>query len=93
MKFRRFREEESRMKGLDWESFKDHAVTSLCKDCEHGHALPWRNDTTCLQAWLRFHSSRGLILECNASRAGRPPVRLEDRLMYEGTKTEHVAHM
>jgi hypothetical protein len=79
------------MKGLCWESFKEQAGTSMCRDCEYGHAKPWRGGMTCIQAWLRFHSSRGLILACNASRAGKPPARLEDRLMYERSDREPVA--
>jgi len=76
------------MKGLNWDNFRSAAVATICRNCEYGHERPWRGNTTCLQTWLRFHSSRGLILACNASRAERPARRLEDSLMYEGVKAE-----
>jgi len=79
------------MKGLCWESFKSAAMASICKDCEYGHDRPWRGDTTCLQTWLRFHSSRGIILACHASRAGSRAPRLEDRLMAESVNVRPAA--
>jgi|WetSurMetagenome_2_1015567.scaffolds.fasta_scaffold1048200_1 hypothetical protein len=80
------------MKGLCWESFKEQAVASMCKDCEYGHAKPWRGDMTCIQTWLRFHSSRGLILACNAARAGKSHARPEDGLMHEHSNRESMVH-
>ncbi len=69
------------MKGLTWDAFHQQAEASICRDCECGATSPWRGNATCLQAWLRFHSSRGIILACNAARTGGPNSRLEDSLM------------
>ncbi|MFC1572012.1 hypothetical protein ACFL6M_00275 [Candidatus Eisenbacteria bacterium] len=69
------------MKGLSWDDFHEKARASVCRDCNCGVTSPWRGNSACLQAWLRFHSSRGIILSCNAARStnGRP--RREDSLM------------
>jgi hypothetical protein len=72
------------MKGLCWESFRSHAEYSICRACEFGHGRPWRGNATCIQSWLRFHSSRGIILTCNASEERRGPARIEDGLMSDG---------
>ncbi len=74
------------MNGLCWDSFRSQALRSICKDCEYGHGRPWRGNSSCLQTWLRFHSSRGLILACNASRLGKSVSRFEDSLMSEGAR-------
>jgi hypothetical protein len=71
------------MKGLSWDDFQRQAEAGICKHCECGATSPWRGNTTCLQAWLRFHSSRGIILSCNAARAGGRRARIEDGLMSE----------
>ncbi len=68
------------MKGLAWDDFHQQATTSICRNCECGATTPYRGNTTCLQAWLRFHSSRGILLSCNASRM-EGVSRLEDSLM------------
>ena len=73
------------MKGLCWEDFHSRAEYSICRDCEFGHGRPWRGNATCVQAWIRFHSSRGIMLTCNASFARRGVARIEDGLMSEGT--------
>jgi hypothetical protein len=78
------------MKGLCWEDFRSQAEVSICRDCEYGHGRAWRGNTTCLQTWLRFHSSRGIILACNASFARRGPARLEDGLMSEGGRPQEI---
>ena len=79
------------MKGLNWESFRVQAERTLCRDCECGNRRPWRGNATCIQSWLRFHSSRGIILTCSASRAGRRPARMEDSLMSEGCRADRLA--
>ncbi|MFH1144014.1 MAG: hypothetical protein V1774_05670 [Candidatus Eisenbacteria bacterium] len=72
------------MEGLSWESFRSLAERTICKECECGGRRPWRSNTTCLQSWLRFHSSRGIIVTCSASLPnGRPAARIEDSLMSE----------
>jgi hypothetical protein len=81
------------MKGLCWDRFQSHAECSICRDCEYGGQRPWRGNTTCLQSWLRFHSSRGIILTCNASHARRGPLRLEDTLMSEGLPSSIKANI
>ena len=79
------------MKGLCWNSFKSQAQMSICRDCEFAHDQPWRGNTSCLQTWLRFHASRGIILSCHASRTVQRPVRVEDRLMSTGNQVETPA--
>lgn len=79
------------MKGLQWDDFRTQAESSICRNCEYCLDKPWRGNATCLQTWLRFHSSRGIILACNASRAERPPRRLEDSLMSEGLGPDRLA--
>lgn len=69
------------MKGLSWDDFRFQAQQSLCRDCRCGSSIPWRGNTACLQAWLRFHSSRGIILSCHAAEASHVRHRLEDGLM------------
>ena len=76
------------MKGLTWDAFNQQATGSICRDCECGATAPWRGNATCLQAWLRFHSSRGIILSCNAARTGGAKRRLEDSLMSVHAPTE-----
>ncbi len=78
------------MKGLSWDNFHDQAQMSICRDCECGGKAPWRGNATCLQAWLRFHSSRGIILSCHASRQSAGTTRVEDGLMSEPMATERV---
>ena len=71
------------MQALSWESFRCQAERTICKNCECGGRRPWRSNTTCLQSWIRFHSSRGIIMTCSASRLDNRPARLEDSLMSE----------
>jgi hypothetical protein len=78
------------MKGLCWTDFRSQAECSICRDCEYGHGRPWRGNTTCLQSWIRFHSSRGIILACNASAAPVGRARIEDALMYEGVPSQEL---
>jgi hypothetical protein len=70
------------MKGLTWEAFGASAEATICRDCQCGFARPWRGGLACQHAWLRFRATRGLILNCNESRAARPARRLEERLMH-----------
>jgi hypothetical protein len=79
------------MKGLNWEHFRAQAEQSICKNCECGNGRPWRGNATCLQSWLRFHSSRGIILTCSAAPAGLRPARIEDNLMSEGGRVDRFA--
>jgi hypothetical protein len=76
------------MNRLCWDGFRSQAEVSICRDCEYGHGRPWRGNTTCLQTWLRFHSSCGIILACSASFARRGPDRLEDSLMSDGARPQ-----
>ena len=69
------------MKGLSWDDFRYQAQQSICRGCSCGSSVPWRGNTACLQAWLRFHSSRGIILSCHAAGASLARQRLEDALM------------
>lgn len=71
------------MKGLNWDDFREQARASVCRGCECGVSAPWRGNVTCLQAWLRFHSSRGIILSCNGARERTRMPRIEDSLMSE----------
>ncbi|MBP6874685.1 MAG: hypothetical protein KBD56_01290 [Candidatus Eisenbacteria bacterium] len=77
--------------GLSWERFRGQAETSMCRECECGARRPWRGNATCVQSWLRYHSSRGIILTCSA--AGQPcgRTRMEDTLMSEGTAGRQLA--
>ena len=79
------------MKGLTWDSFREQAEGTICKECECGNHRPWRGNATCIQSWLRFHSSRGIILTCSASQAGRRRSRLEENLMSEGARVDSFA--
>jgi hypothetical protein len=78
------------MKGLGWDDFHQQAQTSICKECTCGATAPWRGNATCLQAWLRFHSSRGIILACHASRSGATGSRPEHGLMADHSPLERV---
>ncbi len=69
------------MKGLSWEAFQEKAEATICRGCECGATRPWRGNPSCIQAWLRFHSSRGIILSCNASTYESSAGRIEDSLM------------
>ena len=69
------------MKGLSWDDFHRQAKATICSNCECGFNTPYRGNATCLQSWLRFHSSRGILLSCNASRAEGVYARREDSLM------------
>jgi len=69
------------MKGLSWDDFRQQAQNGICKHCSCGASIPWRGNAACLQAWLRFHSSRGIILECHAATPVPAGKRLEDALM------------
>ena len=74
------------MDRLGWDRFRAQAESSICRDCECGARKPWRGNVTCLQAWLRFHSSQGIIMTCSASREAGRAFRLEDALMSEGRR-------
>lgn len=78
------------MKGLAWVDFQQQARASICRECSCGANAPWRGNATCLQSWLRFHSSRGIILGCHASRFGAARPRYEDSLMTEHSRTEEL---
>ena len=69
------------MKGLTWDDFSQRAKASICRNCECGSTAPYRGNATCLQAWLRFHSSRGILLSCNASRASSADAHRDFNLM------------
>jgi len=72
------------MDGLSWENFRGQAERTICRQCECGGRRPWRSNATCLQSWLRFHSSRGIIMTCSAAHPGSRSGRFEDSLMSEG---------
>jgi hypothetical protein len=75
------------MKGLSWEDFRQQAQSAICKECSCGASIPWRGNAACLQAWLRFHSSRGIILACHAAGATPASKRLEDALMSDHARS------
>jgi len=71
------------MEGLSWDTFRRQAEASICKNCECGGRRPWRGNSSCIQSWLRFHSTRGIVITCSASQPGSRPARIEDGLMSE----------
>jgi hypothetical protein len=71
------------MKCPNWDDFRHQAQNAICKECSCGASIPWRGNAACLQAWLRFHSSRGNILSCHAAGATQASKRPEDALMSE----------
>ncbi len=79
------------MRGLEWRDFYELAQVSICRECKVGGKAPWRGNTSCLQAWLRFHSSRGIILSCQSSRHRTTGPRIEDSLMLDHTPADLVA--
>ena len=80
------------MKGLGWDDFSQQARVAICGECTCGAKAPWRGNATCLQAWLRFHSSRGIIVSCYASRGATATARPEHALMSDHTPLERAVN-
>jgi hypothetical protein len=69
------------MEGLSWDSFRQQAQATICANCSCGSRAPWRGNATCLQAWLRYHATRGITLSCHSAEVKNDGRRLEDQFM------------
>ena len=71
------------MKDMSWDDFYREAQASICRSCTYGVTTPWCGNGTCSHSWLRFRSSRGEILKCNASTYGKGNSQVAELLFEE----------